>query len=193
MTLSLYHYRSALPTCPPRQKNTYFFPLLLQVCIAYLPNQSIQYLLLPFIITGVHCPVLYGELPTHAVQYLSLPLLLQVCIAHLPMPTSTKLTSPLYRYNGALPTCPCQPVQYLPLPFTVTMVHCPPAHVNQYNTYLSPFPLQVCVAHLPAPGDAASHYKAVCRALVTEALELISFLDKISKEKEVSCAIAYHT
>ena len=49
--------------------------------------------------------------------------------------------------------------------------------------------LQICSAHQPNPADAASHYKAVCRALVTEALELISFLDKISKEKEVTSTL----
>ena len=47
------------------------------------------------------------------------------------------------------------------------------------------FFFQVCSYHLATPGDAPQHYKAVCRALVTEAQELITFLDSISKEKAV--------
>lgn len=34
--------------------------------------------------------------------------------------------------------------------------------------------------------DAANHYKAVCRALVAEAVELSTFLDRIYDEREVS-------
>ncbi|CAG2058424.1 unnamed protein product [Timema podura] len=43
--------------------------------------------------------------------------------------------------------------------------------------------LQHCSLHLAAPSaqEADSHYRAVCRALVAEALELSSFLDKVSQ------------
>nr|CAD7194216.1 unnamed protein product [Timema douglasi] len=43
--------------------------------------------------------------------------------------------------------------------------------------------LEHCSLHLAAPSaqEADSHYRAVCRALVAEALELSSFLDKVSQ------------
>ncbi|XP_076325177.1 protein spire homolog 1-like isoform X2 [Tachypleus tridentatus] len=41
--------------------------------------------------------------------------------------------------------------------------------------------IEMCASHLPCPTQADSHYKAVCRALVAEALELSSFLEKVSK------------
>ncbi|KAL0984927.1 hypothetical protein UPYG_G00150570 [Umbra pygmaea] len=44
--------------------------------------------------------------------------------------------------------------------------------------------LRLCVAHLPRPGDAPSHYQAVCRALYAETRELRTFLDKIKSAKE---------
>lgn len=42
---------------------------------------------------------------------------------------------------------------------------------------------QVCEDHVgaSAPEEADSHYRAVCRALVAEALELSSFLQKVSE------------
>uniref|UniRef100_T1J523 KIND domain-containing protein n=1 Tax=Strigamia maritima TaxID=126957 RepID=T1J523_STRMM len=44
--------------------------------------------------------------------------------------------------------------------------------------------MEVCASHLHIPSQADSHYKAVCRALVAEALELSSFLEKITQGKE---------
>ncbi|XP_046386776.1 protein spire isoform X2 [Ischnura elegans] len=41
--------------------------------------------------------------------------------------------------------------------------------------------IEACTAHVPAPSQAEAHYRAVCRALVAEALELASFLETISK------------
>ncbi|PNF39243.1 hypothetical protein B7P43_G17339 [Cryptotermes secundus] len=40
-----------------------------------------------------------------------------------------------------------------------------------------------CCNHLgaPSPQQADAHYRAVCRALVAEALELSSFLEKVSQ------------
>ena len=42
---------------------------------------------------------------------------------------------------------------------------------------------QRCCNHLgaPSPHEADTHYRAVCRALVAEALELSSFLEKVSQ------------
>jgi spire-like protein len=42
---------------------------------------------------------------------------------------------------------------------------------------------QRCCNHLgaPSPQQADAHYRAVCRALVAEALELSSFLEKVSQ------------
>ncbi|KAH9362165.1 hypothetical protein HPB48_002143 [Haemaphysalis longicornis] len=40
--------------------------------------------------------------------------------------------------------------------------------------------LEMCASHLQNPAQADMHYKAVCRALVAEALELSTFLQKIS-------------
>ncbi|XP_077502346.1 spire type actin nucleation factor isoform X2 [Amblyomma americanum] len=40
--------------------------------------------------------------------------------------------------------------------------------------------LEMCASHLQNPSQADMHYKAVCRALVAEALELSTFLQKIS-------------
>ena len=45
---------------------------------------------------------------------------------------------------------------------------------------------QICEAHLPSGQEASSHYKAVCRALVNEAQELVTFLETISVERHVS-------
>ncbi|XP_041375454.1 protein spire homolog 1-like isoform X2 [Gigantopelta aegis] len=44
--------------------------------------------------------------------------------------------------------------------------------------------VMLCTRRLSSRQDARHHYKAVCRALVTEAQELISFLDTISTEKQ---------
>lgn len=45
---------------------------------------------------------------------------------------------------------------------------------------------QRCCNHLgaPSPQQADAHYRAVCRALVAEALELSSFLEKVSQGTE---------
>ncbi|XP_022237370.1 protein spire homolog 1-like [Limulus polyphemus] len=45
--------------------------------------------------------------------------------------------------------------------------------------------IEMCASHLLCPSQADSHYKAVCRALVAEALELSSFLEKISKGTKI--------
>ncbi|GFR64195.1 protein spire homolog 1 [Elysia marginata] len=42
----------------------------------------------------------------------------------------------------------------------------------------------MCVRHLSIKQDASHHYKAVCRALATEAGELFTFLDKVAAGKE---------
>ena len=39
--------------------------------------------------------------------------------------------------------------------------------------------MEVAASHLGTPTDARLHYKAVCRALVSEAVELVEFLKKI--------------
>lgn len=44
----------------------------------------------------------------------------------------------------------------------------------------------MCADHVENSVDAANHYKAVCRALVAEAVELSTFLEKIYDEREVS-------
>ncbi|XP_046359819.2 protein spire homolog 1-like isoform X3 [Haliotis rufescens] len=43
---------------------------------------------------------------------------------------------------------------------------------------------QCCIRHLSSRQDPHHHYKAVCRAVVTEAQELITFLDKISSDQK---------
>lgn len=47
---------------------------------------------------------------------------------------------------------------------------------------------QVCASHVSQAAD--THYRAVCRALVTEALELSTFLDKVSQGKVKSESVA---
>ncbi|PVD21244.1 hypothetical protein C0Q70_19415 [Pomacea canaliculata] len=42
----------------------------------------------------------------------------------------------------------------------------------------------LCTQHLSSRQDASYHYRAVCRALMAEAVELRTFLDKISSSKE---------
>ena len=49
--------------------------------------------------------------------------------------------------------------------------------------------LQMCVSRLSSRESADSHYKAVCRALIAETLELSTFLDQIAKGTKVSCLI----
>lgn len=46
---------------------------------------------------------------------------------------------------------------------------------------------QVCSDHLQPPLEGASHYKAVCRALVAEAVELATFLEKMASSSEEVC------
>ncbi|XP_058232897.1 protein spire homolog 1 isoform X2 [Hemibagrus wyckioides] len=44
--------------------------------------------------------------------------------------------------------------------------------------------LKLCTLHLPSPADAPDHYRAVCRALYAETMELRTFLEKIRSAKE---------
>lgn len=44
---------------------------------------------------------------------------------------------------------------------------------------------QMCAKHLSNSQDAEHHYRAVCRALLAEALELVTFLDKVSAGQKV--------
>lgn len=48
------------------------------------------------------------------------------------------------------------------------------------------FLLQKCVWRLSNQQNAQQHYKAVCRALATEATELLTFLDNIARGQEVA-------
>ncbi|XP_064466601.1 protein spire homolog 1-like [Ornithodoros turicata] len=41
--------------------------------------------------------------------------------------------------------------------------------------------IEMCASHLQCPSQADAHYKAVCRALVAEALELSTFLQTVTK------------
>eukprot|EP00090_Calanus_glacialis_P001559 TRINITY_DN11131_c0_g1_i2.p1 TRINITY_DN11131_c0_g1~~TRINITY_DN11131_c0_g1_i2.p1 ORF type:complete len:764 (-),score=139.71 TRINITY_DN11131_c0_g1_i2:1070-3361(-) len=43
--------------------------------------------------------------------------------------------------------------------------------------------IQLCRHHLALPTEADAHFRAVCRALVSEALELSSFMEKVSSNK----------
>ena len=61
-------------------------------------------------------------------------------------------------------------------------------HVSTNKTHLI---FQACEAHLPSGQEVSSHYKAVCRALVTEAQELVTFLETISVERHVSRIFRY--
>ena len=45
--------------------------------------------------------------------------------------------------------------------------------------------LSLCSHHLSVKSEADSHFRAVCRALVTESIELATFLEKTRKAKEV--------
>ncbi|KAF5909850.1 protein spire 1-like, partial [Clarias magur] len=44
--------------------------------------------------------------------------------------------------------------------------------------------LKLCTMHLPSPADVPDHYRAVCRALYAETMELRTFLEKIRSAKE---------
>ncbi|CAG5122967.1 unnamed protein product, partial [Candidula unifasciata] len=44
--------------------------------------------------------------------------------------------------------------------------------------------IRICNQHVTSSQDAQHHYRAVCRALATEASELFTFLDKIASAKE---------
>ncbi|XP_021120936.1 protein spire homolog 1 isoform X5 [Heterocephalus glaber] len=44
--------------------------------------------------------------------------------------------------------------------------------------------MKMCAAHLPPKSEAANHYRAVCRALFAETMELHTFLTKIKSAKE---------
>lgn len=52
--------------------------------------------------------------------------------------------------------------------------------------YILVYIFQKCATQLPIPAEADAHYKAVCRALVAEALELSKFLEKIAEGTHVS-------
>jgi len=43
--------------------------------------------------------------------------------------------------------------------------------------------LHLCASHLAVESEAQKHYKAVCRALVSEALELSNFMEKVKKHE----------
>ncbi|PRD36711.1 UNVERIFIED_CONTAM: spire-like protein 1 [Trichonephila clavipes] len=45
--------------------------------------------------------------------------------------------------------------------------------------------MELCANHLSCPEQADCHYKAVCRALVAEILELTTFLENISNRREI--------
>lgn len=48
--------------------------------------------------------------------------------------------------------------------------------------------LAVCAKHLAVDSEAQTHYKAVCRALVSESLELSNFMEKVKRhETESDC------
>ena len=57
--------------------------------------------------------------------------------------------------------------------------------VNQWHNSAFPSILQMCVKHVSDQDNAGQHYKAVCRALVTEAKQLTTFLDNITRGQEV--------
>lgn len=61
-------------------------------------------------------------------------------------------------------------------------------HILVYSLYL----LQMCQSHCQVSTDIAGHYKAVCRAVFAEAMELSTFLEKISADKVVRPASQFH-
>ena len=44
----------------------------------------------------------------------------------------------------------------------------------------------MCKNHVPSQTNPANHYKAVCRALVAESIELTTFLETVSSNRTVS-------
>ena len=44
--------------------------------------------------------------------------------------------------------------------------------------------MEMAASHLGTPTDARLHYKAVCRALISEAIELVEFLKKIKSSTQ---------
>ena len=44
--------------------------------------------------------------------------------------------------------------------------------------------LELCRLHLATKAEAESHYRAVCRALVAEALEISTFMEKMGNNRE---------
>ena len=44
--------------------------------------------------------------------------------------------------------------------------------------------LDLCRLHLATKAEAESHYRAVCRALVAEALEISTFMEKMGNNRE---------
>ncbi|KAK3796248.1 hypothetical protein RRG08_006818 [Elysia crispata] len=77
-------------------------------------------------------------------------------------------------------TCCCDPAHLIWTLDTVDTL----ATVNAFVVSLSHHPKHMCVRHLSTKQDASHHYKAVCRALATEAGELFTFLDKVAAGKE---------
>ena len=60
------------------------------------------------------------------------------------------------------------------------------SYENLTNGIKTLYPIfQMCVRHVSDQDNAGQHYKAVCRALVTEAKQLTSFLDNITRGQEV--------
>ena len=48
--------------------------------------------------------------------------------------------------------------------------------------------MQCCASHLAVASEAQTHFKNVCRALVSEALDLSNFMEKVQKhETESNC------
>ena len=48
--------------------------------------------------------------------------------------------------------------------------------------------MQCCASHLAVASEAQTHFKNVCRALVSEALDLSKFMEKVQKhETESNC------
>ncbi len=43
------------------------------------------------------------------------------------------------------------------------------------------FNFQECASQLSVPNEALTHYRAVCRAMVSEALELSTFMEKVAQ------------
>ena len=46
--------------------------------------------------------------------------------------------------------------------------------------------MQCCASHLAVASEAQSHFKNVCRALVSEALDLSKFMEKVQKHETQS-------